>query len=270
MATPAGFISSTEQLDGGTPVVSVTGEVDLATVGGLERTLESRRRGPRRRPDRRPDALQLLRRRWTQGPRGHQGAPGSCQPGVGARDVHAGRPSDIRDHRSGQALHDLSLAGRGHGRRGGRSCLAGGTESPRRRCARAWPTSPPRGPRRAPRPAGWAHSAASAATGTAACAILLTLSEYEEVRAVRHPLRRCPQPREPRARGADRGARALHRRRDGVRGGGEARPSGPGAGARSEGSRVLGPPAPRACATCAAAGGRRPGSRACRPRASSC
>ncbi len=40
MATPAGFVSSTEQLGGGTPVVSVTGEVDLATVGGLERTLE--------------------------------------------------------------------------------------------------------------------------------------------------------------------------------------------------------------------------------------
>jgi anti-sigma B factor antagonist len=40
MATPVGFVSSTQQLGSGTPVVSVTGEVDLATVGGLERTLE--------------------------------------------------------------------------------------------------------------------------------------------------------------------------------------------------------------------------------------
>jgi anti-anti-sigma factor len=35
-----GFVASTEQLGSGTPVVSVTGEVDLATVGGLERTLQ--------------------------------------------------------------------------------------------------------------------------------------------------------------------------------------------------------------------------------------
>ncbi len=35
-----GFVASTEQIGSGTPVVSVTGEVDLATVGGLERTLE--------------------------------------------------------------------------------------------------------------------------------------------------------------------------------------------------------------------------------------
>jgi anti-sigma B factor antagonist len=41
-ATPGsgdGFVASTEQLGSETPVVSVTGEVDLATVGGLERTL---------------------------------------------------------------------------------------------------------------------------------------------------------------------------------------------------------------------------------------
>jgi anti-sigma B factor antagonist len=34
-----GFVASTEQLEGGTPVVSVIGEVDLATVPALERTL---------------------------------------------------------------------------------------------------------------------------------------------------------------------------------------------------------------------------------------
>jgi anti-sigma B factor antagonist len=49
VATPAGyhvapwsgdgFVAATEQLDSGTPVVSVVGEVDLATVPALERTL---------------------------------------------------------------------------------------------------------------------------------------------------------------------------------------------------------------------------------------
>ena len=33
------FVVATEQLDGGTPVVSVNGEVDLATAPALERTL---------------------------------------------------------------------------------------------------------------------------------------------------------------------------------------------------------------------------------------
>ena len=34
-----GFVASTDQLDSGTPVVSVTGELDLATMGALKRTL---------------------------------------------------------------------------------------------------------------------------------------------------------------------------------------------------------------------------------------
>jgi anti-sigma B factor antagonist len=35
------FVAATEQLDGGTPLVSVMGEVDLATAPALERTLLS-------------------------------------------------------------------------------------------------------------------------------------------------------------------------------------------------------------------------------------
>ena len=36
-----GFVASTDQLDSGTPVVSVTGEVDLATAPALERALRA-------------------------------------------------------------------------------------------------------------------------------------------------------------------------------------------------------------------------------------
>jgi anti-sigma B factor antagonist len=41
------FAASTEQLDSGTPVISVTGELDLATVPALERTLRSAAEGRR-------------------------------------------------------------------------------------------------------------------------------------------------------------------------------------------------------------------------------
>ena len=90
------FATRTLHLDSGTPVVTVMGEVDLATALALERL----------------DGLQLSRLPWAQGARRDQDTARAFGPIACAGRVEPQRAEDLPDHGVRQALRDLSLAGR--------------------------------------------------------------------------------------------------------------------------------------------------------------
>ena len=68
------FVAATDELENGTPVVSVMGEVDRATAQALEQTLLEVADDQGGRADRRPVGLQLSRYVRATGPARREGA----------------------------------------------------------------------------------------------------------------------------------------------------------------------------------------------------